>query len=158
MRRARGAGLGLAALVVLSGLMLWLIAPPCLLGCDEVVAGADARARVEAVLPAPLPSDVRVTHLLAGGFQDRFVQIRLSAPYTRLSEVMAAFGADPVMLSPAPNRPFGAASADWWPMAGLPDMRETDGALPGFHAARIGVAPSPTLPATLLVFVFAWQI
>jgi hypothetical protein len=150
-----------AALVLLAvlggGVLLWL-SPPCLLGCDTLVTGPEARSRVDAALDHPLPASARVTHLLHGGFQDRFVQIRLTVPRTDLPAVLAAFGVDPRELAAEPGRRLGASPADWWPIDGMAGLMRASGDLRGFHAAEVATIPDPQSPDHALIFVFAYQI
>jgi hypothetical protein len=88
----------------------------CLIFCDEAVReGAEATAAFTALLGSDLPEGATVTHLLEGGFQDGFVQVRLDASPTAADTLLARLGTARDRLQPGTGQGFGATAADWWP-------------------------------------------
>lgn len=134
----------------------WWLKPPCLLGCDTVFTGDQAARNVEIALDAELPEGVTVPAMLIGGFQDRFVQIRLETPPEILPQVLTLFSADVDALNDAETVTMTASAADWWDVDARRDLRVTDGELEAFTFVGIAVANNRS-QGGLTVYVFASQ-
>jgi hypothetical protein len=156
-------GVRLAALAAM--LALPLATPPqparagCLIFCpknDEVPAARAAQTFAR-VLGQPLPKGVIVLGMIDGGFQDRFIQVKLRATDAGAVAVLAALGVAPAAMGPMDGRQTTINPAAWWDIDTRPDLRGTDARLAGFPYAFAARARDPADPARWLVYVLAFQ-
>ncbi len=87
----------------------------CLIFCgnpDLDPAGALDRFEVE--LRNPLPGGVTLIGMIDGGFQDRFIQVRLTATPKGAEALLNLMGQSLVTLGTQNVRLTGAEKAEWW--------------------------------------------
>lgn len=137
-------------LLALAALPLAPARADCLRGaCDF-----DAAALIEAETGQPLPDGTRIVGALMGGFQDRFVQIRLEMTPEGLSALTATLqagaGGKPqdfqLELQPAP----------WWDLPARPEVTIGPARFGHFAFAFIAFAPA-TAAGRLDVYLLAFE-
>jgi hypothetical protein len=99
---------------------------------------------VEAELGVPLPAGVEVEGYLEGGFQDRFVQIKLSAPASAIAALLGRLGVAQSDMGLRENVQWTIEAADWWDPEANPGMPNAAVTLPHLDSAHLGLALSPT--------------
>lgn len=104
-----------------------------------------------------LPSGVTVLGMIDGGFQDRFVQVKLGSDTAGAIALMAALRADPARALPPGTAQTTVASADWWDIDTHPDLVLFEARLGRFPHVIVGRAADPEDPARWLIYVFAFE-
>lgn len=138
----------------------WLPASParaeCLIFCaDETeTTGQKAKELFEADLGGPLPDGVTVQHHLEGGFQDRFVQVRLKATLEGGKALLGLLGTDPRDLRPDTAILSAPQGPGWWTPQQEHDLMGAEAKLGTFAYTSIGVAYDNTGLLTIYIFAF----
>lgn len=141
--------LALAAAAGLATLLLatlgWLVVAQCGgLGCDRVTADpAKVRALAEAELGIALPDGVTTIGAREGGFQDRFVQIRLDATDAGLRSLLDALGLARADLIPGGAGDIGPPGGPGWAEAPAEGIETTQFAPPHLAYMNLSIAPAP---------------
>ena len=133
----------------------------CIVACDVVTEGADAAARVEAVLGIPVPPEAEVVGLVEGGFQDAFAQARFEADGPALDALLAAIGAkrgDLTLRDDPYASPYaGDDGPSWWDVTGTRKILGAEGALPGYAYTTLLARPPRGERARWTVYLWAFQ-
>ena len=128
----------------------------CVLACDRVTVGPDARVRAQAILTLALPQGAFVIGTVEGGFQDRFAQARVEVPEADLDAVLGALGlARGVLRTPA-GEDFGPSGAEWFDPVGRPGLLVAPVSLRHFDSAILGVAPGG-LETDWTLYIWAFE-
>lgn len=151
-RRLWLAGVGL-------GLFTGPVQAGCLFFCDEndEVPPAQAGPALEAVLGAPLPPGLQVTGMIDGGFQDRFIQVRLRGSADGAAALWPLLGIDPATMRSPDGMQLTIAEADWWDVETRADALAALAVLRGFPNAWALWSASPDDPELIDVYLFAFQ-
>jgi hypothetical protein len=164
------AGVRLAALA--AGLVFcvtFLPAPAragCLIFCpaNDEVRPFRARRAFERVLGQPLPDGVGVEGMIDGGFQDRFIQVKLKATDEGLSRLLGILKVDPASFGPMGDRQTTISPAMWWDIDTRTDLVGADATLDGFPYAFVARASPdanpirpPDAPREWLIYILAFQ-
>ncbi|MFN4201614.1 MAG: hypothetical protein ACK4GM_00980 [Tabrizicola sp.] len=111
---------------------------------------------LEQELGRPFPEGVTLTGVLQGGFQDQFVQIRLSVAPEVLDEILQALGTSREALVPDPPLQREIVAADWWK---LDDRQDVQGAEVTFgHFAHAAVFLAPEADGRLSLWLIAFEV
>jgi len=154
-RRAVGVWLVGAAILALG---LWLARSDCGLFCS-------ARVTFDPVAILPLadsalgittPPGVRTHAARTGGFQDRFVQIRLSASRQGLDALLALLDLAPEDLADDPPPYLGPTGPDWWATGGG-GFRTARLASPTLDHLTLALRPEPEDPARWQIFLWGFE-
>ena len=114
----------------------------CLIFCpknDEVPA-ARAAPTLSSVLGQPLPDGVAVLGMIDGGFQDRFIQVKLTANASGLTQLLSLLKVDDNAFGPLGDRQTTINAATWWDIDAHTDVTAADATLPGFAYAFVARA------------------
>ncbi len=140
-----------------------LAAPPAQAGClifcgDPDLDPADALDRFEVELRNPLPGGVTLIGMIDGGFQDRFIQVRLTATAEGAEALLNLMQQSLATLGTRTAPLTGAEKAQWWDADTFSTMQTGQAKLDGFYETRIGIAPEPDAADRLAIFIFAFQV
>jgi hypothetical protein len=148
-------------LTVALALAMALSAPAqafCLLGCDaEISDSATATTAFQTQLGQPLPTSVVVEHIRQGGFQDKFLQIRLTTDQDGMTALLPMLGlvADPTgRVDPAQ---LGPDDLTWWTPQSQVALLGGPGRLAGYAETMVAVAPFPGTFDQVTIYIFAFQ-
>ncbi len=134
-------------------------AAQCLLFCDEEILPPEQAAETFAAdLGQPLPEGVTVLGMVNGGFQDRFIQVKLRAgDDAALQALLSALQVDPAALAAPEAAQLTITSAPFWDIEGAEDLRIATGTMAGFAHATVAVAPDPEDAGARFVYLIAFQ-
>lgn len=107
--------LGLLGVAVTAG-TIWVLTDDCGLLCSDTVTSAPSEVTdlAAADLGFPLPPGVTPVAAREGGFQDRFIQIRLAASDAGLDALLASFGHARADMDITTTY-LGPPGPAWWP-------------------------------------------
>ena len=131
----------------------------CLIVCPKngEVPAARAPATFARILGQPLPGEVALEGMIDGGFQDRFIQVKLRATGDGLARLLSILKVDPAAMGPMGDRQTTINPAAWWDIDARPDLLGADAALAGFPHAFVARARDPDDAARWVVYVLAFQ-
>lgn len=130
----------------------------CLLFCDEKeLSPAKAIIVFNGDLGAPLPDGVKMVGMLEGGFQDRFIQVRLTATASGVDALMALRGKKVADLTDGAAFDFGPERPIWWDVGNRSDLKGADFGSPSLANLMIGVAAEPKQPGQFAVYFFGFD-
>lgn len=145
-----------SALLVLALLTARPAAAICLsLSCDTEYSRAEATERLSAMLGA-LPEGVEVERLLQGGFQDVFVQARLSVDEAGLRAVLDWAQVSKGDLRSGTSPYLGPEGPAWFDWARQDGLRMAEGLTDVGRELAVAVAPDPEAPGRWRVFLYAF--
>lgn len=127
----------------------------CLAFCDDEVPAGEARSRFEATLGQPLPEGVDVLGMIDGGFQDRFIQVKLRATQGAAPELYALLGASEGAFAPVAGQQLVIAEAEWWDVLAR-DPQVAEGRLASFASVHVARSLEQDADA-VLIYVIAFQ-
>jgi hypothetical protein len=130
----------------------------CLLFCwNGELAPAEAVAVFERDLGAALPPGVTVLGMIDGGFQDRFVQIKLGADKVSTAALLVLLHADTKRPLAQGWHQTTITQARWWDIDTHADIMLYDARLGRFAYAVVGQIPDPADPRRRLIYVIAFE-
>jgi hypothetical protein len=144
--------------------LLWLffVAAPasalCLLGCDTDLSDPiAARAALESQLGQPLPPSVTVKHIRQGGFQDKFLQVRLSTDQEGMMALLPLLGLPADPTDPVDPAQLGPDDAGWFRPQDHIALFGGSGHLPDYAETIVGIAHFPGTYDQVTIYIFAFQ-
>lgn len=147
---------GLLLILMLAATPAW---PECLIFCGTGEVAADEAVPVfERDLRAPLPEGVVLTGMIDGGFQERFIQVRLTATEDGAAALLSMLNVAPEAMKPAPGRDLAFTEVDWWDTADRPDLTIAEARLGTFAAAWAARARDPQDPSRWLIYIAAHEM
>lgn len=158
MIRSRRSVFALGMAILVGVLAVNIMPAPCFFGCDVTLSRDEAEDWVTRTVAAPLPHGVSVPILLLGGFQDKFVQIRLEGPTYQVPVVLEYFGVSLSQLAEISSPNMTASTVPWWTVDEISPILVAPARIPGFDAARLAIAPNAAAPGLHVFFLFAHQI
>ncbi len=126
----------------------------CLLGCDAEITGVEATARLADLLGAPLPPGAKVLGLVEGGFQDAYLQARVSVSEPEFGQLLALMGVKRSDLSATTTPDLGPPAPAWFDPRVSEDLRSAIGDIPSFAYVTIVVAPEPDDRYSMWIWAF----
>jgi hypothetical protein len=144
--------------------LLWLffVAAPasalCLFGCETDLSDPlAARAALESQLGQPLPPSVTVTHIRQGGFQDKFLQMRLITDQDGMMAFLPLLGLPVDPTDPVDPAQLGPDDAEWFRPQDHIALFGGSGHLAGYAETIVGVAHFPGTYDQVTIYIFAYQ-
>jgi hypothetical protein len=128
-----------------------------LLGCDDVSRGEAAAALLRHDLGGPLPPGTKVVGLLQGGFQDRFVQARLSVEEADLPALLATLRVSEADLAPTDAPYLGPSAPAWFDWEAREGLRVGNGWTGTLAHVTVAVAPDRADPNRWVVYLWGFQ-
>ncbi len=131
----------------------------CLFFCgrnDEVTPEVGVML-FERDLGMPLPEGAVLTGMIDGGFQDRFIQVRLSATDDGAKALLGALDVDAAAMEPPSGEQLTIAGAAWWDIADRPGLTVARARLGTFAYALAARARDPDDTARWLIYVIAFE-
>lgn len=131
----------------------------CLVFCPKngELTPAAAAQTLARDLGKDLPPGVTVLGMIDGGFQDRFVQVKLGADMQGTLSLLAALSADvkkPLQLGEVQTT---VDEADWWDIDTRPDLVLVKASLGRFPYVIVGWAADPADTSRWLIYVLAFE-
>jgi hypothetical protein len=130
----------------------------CLIFCNDIVQPEEAAAVFARDLGRALPAGVAVVRMIDGGFQDRFVQIKLRADAEGTAALLAALKVDTLRPLAPGSRHATITEARWWDINAHADLALYEARLGRFAHAEVAVAPDPADPARRLIYILAFEV
>lgn len=131
-----------------------LATPALPVRADCIGCGPGTQDWMAAELGQPLPEGVAFTGVLQGGFQDVFVQIRLSVPRGALDGMLALLGTSEDRLIKDPDLNRSIVDADWWGLEGRRFVRGGPASFGQFPYAAVFIAPETDGSHSLWLIAF----
>lgn len=125
-------------------------------GPDLVYWGAEAEIAFELAAGFELPPEARVIAMLDGGFQDRFLQTKLSVATDNVDVLLSTFGTSRAALIPAAPNPF-QSDLEWWDLSSHATVLSGEIRLGSFTSARLSLVDDPGSPGMVLVYIIAFD-
>jgi hypothetical protein len=125
-----------------------------LLWCGTNYSQAEAPERL-AYLLGPLPEGVKVERMLEGGFQDVFVQARLSVDEGALPGLMAWANLTEADFGPDDYPFLGPETPSWYDYGNLDGLVVAEGQV-GWRYVTLAVAPDPEAPGRWRAYLFSF--
>jgi hypothetical protein len=130
----------------------------CFLGCDsEISKPAAAKAALETQLGQTIPDSVTVEHILQGGFQEKFIQVRISTDQDGAEALLALLGVPPDPVTPLDPLQLGPSGPEWWTPQAEIALFGGPGTIPGYAETIVGIAPFPGTYDQVTIYIFAFQ-
>lgn len=129
----------------------------CFLACDEVHFGAEAVQRLRFDLGGPLPDGTKVVGLLEGGFQDRFIQARLSVEEKDLDTLLSALHVERADLAASSEPYLGGNGPAWFDWEGREGLVVTEGWTGSLDHVTVAAAPDAEGPRRWVVYLWGFQ-
>ncbi len=126
-------------------------------GPDTLTTDPQSNASyVEASLGQPLPPGVVVDGILEGGFQERFVYIKMTAPETELHSIFDLLAVDNTTFRETGPAQSGI-DAPWWTINQHPGLFIAPATFGHFPQATISLAPDPADATVIFIYLFAHE-
>ncbi len=145
-------------LVILIGFLFFGVpgASDDFLGGDGIEYASDTAVELfEAEIGASLPEGVVVLNYYEGGFQDRFVQIKLAATDAGLASLIATLPLGPPTVY-VPYA-FGISEFTWWDAGNHAEGTLYVGRYGSFPQASLLAVADPARPGAFLVYLMAFE-
>lgn len=131
----------------------------CLFFCadPEIIAPDKAAAVFARDIGAALPEGVAVVGMLEGGFQERFIQVRLRATPAGLDTLLGLRKLTRVDLKSGGAVDLGPEQPDWWDVAKAKNLRAANFGGTTLANLWIGVADDPVEKGVFAVYFFGFE-
>jgi hypothetical protein len=131
----------------------------CLIGCppnDEVPA-AEAGTRFAEATGLSLSAGTRLVGMIDGGFQDRFIQVKLSADEAGAAKLLDALGLTEAAFGSPDGSQLTIAEASWWDVEAHPGLVLAPVKLDGFAYGHLARTRDPDEGGRWLFYLLAFQ-
>jgi len=125
-------------------------------GSDQVYLGPEATIVLEGYAGHPLPPGVEVIGFLDGGFQDRFIQSKFTAPTNQLDSVLSGFGVSQADFNESWPNPF-TSEQPWWDIHDHSTVQQTEFSFAHFPYASLSIVADPENPEIMLFYLTAFE-
>lgn len=130
----------------------------CLILCgDSGVEPGVAAQMLADELQAPLPPSVTVEAMWEGGFQDQFIQVRLSATEAGTAALLAQMGLDMSALKQVSADSLGPPHDDGWGPQTEIVLLGGEGTLGHFAFTQVAISPFPGTLDQTTIYIFAFE-
>jgi hypothetical protein len=128
-----------------------------LCGTETDATPASARDLLTVDLGGPLPSDMQVVGYVEGGFQDRFLQVRLHGTRAGAEALLGLLGHTLADAVPGAISMTAVVERDWWDLDGTSPVQliETHG--PHLDYLTIGIRPDPSYPDLVTLYLLGFN-
>ncbi len=152
-------------------LILALLAPlPAKAGClvfcgdPQITDLTIAATRLAGDLGGPLPDGVDVTHMLEGGFQDRFILARLEPNDPGVAQFLKLLGLTDADLTPENDNgtaaeilDSAAANPDWWDWQTTTNLRIAQTHSASLPYLAVGIAAKPGVLDRYVIYLWGFE-
>lgn len=126
-------------------------------GPDQVYLGPEAEIFLDSYAVLPLPPEAQVIGVIDGGFQDRFVLIKFTAPAAQIDAVLTSFNVSQADFAESWPNPF-ASEHDWWDIHTHAAVQQAEIRFGHFPDVGLSMVADPENPALMLFYLTAYEM